>query len=371
MMSCGQDRVAERLRHLLAVFVDDEAVGDDLLERRPPARAQADEQRALEPAAVLVAALEVEVGRPASARAGTAAPPRGSSPSRTRRRGCRARARTRCRRTPGRPSPSGTNSAIGRSYHASAPCSSKTEAARSTSAGVSSASPHFVQSTAGIGTPHARWREMHQSGRLAIMFDMPLAAPRRQPPTSRSTASSAAGAQRRVGRGQAAPSIADEPLRRRQEDHRVVAAPAVRIRVLERLAVPQPPAFLERLLDLRVRVEHALPAEELDRVEEVAARADRRVDLEAVLHAGLEVVAAVAGRGVHGAGALLRASRSRRARRPSRARTADAGSAGARARRPSSAPPARRSVRPVASRHSSAPAPRRRSPRGRRPRTRA
>ena len=36
----------------------------------------------------------------------------------------------------------------------------------------------------------------------------------------------------------------------------------------ERLAVPQPAAFLERLLDVRVRVEHALPAEQLDRVEE-------------------------------------------------------------------------------------------------------
>ena len=49
---------------LLAVFVDDEAVRDDLLERRPSARAEADEQRALEPAAMLIAALEVKIGRP-------------------------------------------------------------------------------------------------------------------------------------------------------------------------------------------------------------------------------------------------------------------------------------------------------------------
>ena len=34
------------------------------------------------------------------------------------------------------------------------------------------ASPHLVQSTAGIGTPHTRWREMHQSGRLATMLYM-------------------------------------------------------------------------------------------------------------------------------------------------------------------------------------------------------
>ena len=64
MISCGSIDVAERLRHLGAVDVDDEAVGDDLLERRRAARAEADEQRALEPAAMLVAALEIDVGRP-------------------------------------------------------------------------------------------------------------------------------------------------------------------------------------------------------------------------------------------------------------------------------------------------------------------
>ena len=34
------------------------------------------------------------------------------------------------------------------------------------------ASPHDVQSSAGIGTPHARWREMHQSGRFVTMLKM-------------------------------------------------------------------------------------------------------------------------------------------------------------------------------------------------------
>ena len=66
--------------------------------------------------------------------------------------------------------PGGTNSSVGRSYQASAPYCSNTAAACSTSAGVMIASPHFVQSTAGIGTPHARWREMHQSGRFATML---------------------------------------------------------------------------------------------------------------------------------------------------------------------------------------------------------
>src|SRR5712691_2936875 len=68
--------------------------------------------------------------------------------------------------------PSGMKSSVGRSYHASAPYRSKTAAALSTSAGVTMASPHLVQSTAGIGTPHARWREMHQSGRFATMLYM-------------------------------------------------------------------------------------------------------------------------------------------------------------------------------------------------------
>ena len=69
--------------------------------------------------------------------------------------------------------------------------------------------------------------------------------------------------------------------------------------------MPEPVARLERFLDLGVGVEDPLPAEELHRVEEMAAGSDGRVDLEPVLHAGREVVAAVARGGVHRAGALL------------------------------------------------------------------
>ena len=112
------------------------------------------EQRALEPAAMLVAALEIHVGRPRQFGPHATAPPRGSSPSRTTRRGCSSPSRTWCRRIVGHASPAGTNSSTGRSYQASAPYVSNTVAAFSTSAGVVIASPHFVQSTAGIGTPH-------------------------------------------------------------------------------------------------------------------------------------------------------------------------------------------------------------------------
>src|SRR4029453_14875182 len=93
----------------------------------------------------------------------------------------------------------------------------------------------------------------------------------------------------------------DEPLGGRQENDRVMTPPAVRIRMLECLTVPEPLALVERFLDSRVRVEDALPAEELDGLQEVAAWTDGRVDLEPVLHAGVEVVAAMTGSRVHGA----------------------------------------------------------------------
>ena len=62
---------------------------------------------------------------------------------------------------------------------------------------------------------------------------------------------------------------------------------------MERFAVPEASALFERFLDVGVRVEHALPAKQLDVLEEVTSGPDRRVDLEPVLDAGLEVVAAV------------------------------------------------------------------------------
>src|SRR3954447_12193928 len=67
-------------------------------------------------------------------------------------------------------SPSGTNSSVGRSYHASAPKRSNTDAAFSTIADEITASPQLAQSSAGIGTPHARCRETHQSGLFATML---------------------------------------------------------------------------------------------------------------------------------------------------------------------------------------------------------
>ena len=104
----------------MAVFGDDEAVRDDLAERRPAARAEPDEERALEPAAMLIASLEVDIGRPGQLlRNGSTASwldPESNQTSRM--------SRSRSNSVPPhveQVSPSGMNSAIGRSYHASAP----------------------------------------------------------------------------------------------------------------------------------------------------------------------------------------------------------------------------------------------------------
>jgi hypothetical protein len=60
----GGDGVADGFRHLHAVLVEREAVGQHRLVGRAASRAAGLEERGLEPAAVLVGALEVEIGRP-------------------------------------------------------------------------------------------------------------------------------------------------------------------------------------------------------------------------------------------------------------------------------------------------------------------
>src|SRR3546814_2071365 len=72
------DRVAERLRHFEALGIHGEAMREDGLIRRLSARAAAFEQRRLEPAAMLVAAFEIEVG---AVRAAVVADERGPAPA--------------------------------------------------------------------------------------------------------------------------------------------------------------------------------------------------------------------------------------------------------------------------------------------------
>ncbi len=59
-----RDDIALGLGHLLTLFVENEAMGQDGVERRTAAGAATFQQRRLEPAAVLVGTLKIEVGRP-------------------------------------------------------------------------------------------------------------------------------------------------------------------------------------------------------------------------------------------------------------------------------------------------------------------
>ena len=196
-------------------------------------------------------------------------------------------------------------SSVGRSYHASAPYCSKTAAALFDERGRDDRLAALRAVDGGNRhAPDALARDA-PVGAVRDHVVHAVVAPRRDPLDLVVDRVERRLAQRRLPAvdAPASPIEVDEPLRRREEDHRVVAAPAVRILVRERLAVPQPAALLQRLVHLRVGVEHALAAEQLHGVEEMPGRSDRRVDLEAVLHAGVEVVRAVPGRRVHGAGA--------------------------------------------------------------------
>ncbi len=68
--------------------------------------------------------------------------------------------------------PAGTKSPASRLYQELEPSAANDFSTFSTAAGSSSASPQVLQKKAGRGTPQSRWREMHQSGRPAIMLAM-------------------------------------------------------------------------------------------------------------------------------------------------------------------------------------------------------
>ena len=178
-------------------------------------------------------------GRPArSARAGTAAPPRGWSPSRTTRRGCRARARTRCRRRPG------TRGRRARTRRSAARTTRRRRARRTprprARRAPASAAPRRTSRSRAPESAHPRRagaRCTSRGGSRACSTAGRVPTPGSTRPRGRRLRARAA---RSVRVGTAEHAVhPDEPLRRREEDHRVVAAPAVRVRVLERLAVPQ------------------------------------------------------------------------------------------------------------------------------------
>ena len=217
--SCGETDVAERLRHLAALLVEHEAVGQHRLEGRARLAPTDFEQRGMEPAAMLVGALEVQLGRPLQP---GVAPARwhGSSRSRTR--------HPRCPR-PSRSRPESASAQeplrVGRVPGVGAlALEGPGDALHHPRVAQRLARRRFDTNTA-IGTPQARWRETHQSGRLSIIERMPVACRDRARSGSSSIAASA------LSRRWSAPIHRDEPLRGGAEDQRRLGAPGMRVAV--------------------------------------------------------------------------------------------------------------------------------------------
>ncbi|VTR68162.1 hypothetical protein DESC_70002 [Desulfosarcina cetonica] len=95
----------------------------------------------------------------------------------------------------------------------------------------------------------------------------------------------------------------DEPLGRGAEDHRPLAAPAVGIAVPD-IGLGQQHALVgQGLIDGRVGLENELTGEQPHLIGEHAVVVDRRVGVQAVLQAHVVIFAAVSRSGVHAAGA--------------------------------------------------------------------
>ena len=290
------DHVAERLGHLAARLVNDKPVGDHLPVRRRAPRAETDQQRALEPAAVLVGAFEVQRQRPAQLRV--------------------VELHAFVARSGIEPDiedvllPLEVAAAARRAAHAG-----RQEVGQVPL--VPGVRPMLLEQLGGAldnrrverrftarhalqggyrHAPRALARDAPVGPCRQHVAD-PLLAPGREPLD--------------LGHGiqGALPQLAfvhrDEPLGGGQEDDRAVAAPAVRIRMLHVAALPEAAARRQRLLDLRVGVEHPHAAEQFHLVREAATGTDRGIHFQPVALAGQEVVRAVPGRGVDGAGALF------------------------------------------------------------------
>ena len=111
----------------------------------------------------------------------------------------------------------------------------------------------------------------------------------------------------RVERVAAQPGLlhAQEPLRRRAENHRRLVAPAIRVAVPDLLGVDEATGVAQCLDDLRVRVPDRQALEQRRAGDETPVVAHRVVDRQVVAAAHLVVVGAVAGRRVHGTGARI------------------------------------------------------------------
>ena len=149
-----------------------------------------------------------------------------------------------------------------------------------------------------MGTPHTRWREMHPVRAVRHHVEDALLAPPRDPPD--------VALDRRRARAPRKSSLveADEPLLGRAKERGVLAAPAVRIGVVERPPRRRARPRAEMLDDLGIRVPDRETGEVLDLRDEAAGVVDRVVDRRARGLAEVVVLLAVPGRGVDEPGPL-------------------------------------------------------------------
>ena len=323
-----RDRVAERLRHLAPVLVQDEAVGQHRVDR---ARARACRSfRAARNGTSRDAGRSLRDRRyrrrrPSCADAGKArevrGPParrRASSRSRTRRRGCRRPSPTRLGREalPRKRSLRAVREPGVGALRLEGLDDARVDRARRCR--ISTEPSRFSRTKTAIGTPQARWREITQSGRFSIMPGMRF-SPGGGTKCVSPIAGERAGAQRVARAPAMSRSMCDEPLRRVAEDHRLLRAPGMRILVLQPAARDQHAGLGQRLDHRLVGVallalvgDDALAGEARRVVGEGAVLVDRvgdrgvdaaRLELARDRGPDVEVLAAVAGRGVHEAGA--------------------------------------------------------------------
>ena len=174
---CGAMTLPLDLRHLVALAVDDEAVRQQRLVRRAAVDGAAGEQRGLEPAAMLVGAFEVQVGRIGQVRRHASRAARASAwcRNRTRRRACRFILSYWAASAP-------SSSAASRLNQASMPCllDALGDLLDQFRRCAGAAAPVSLCRKNGIGTPQLRWRETHQSGRVLHHRFQAGAAPGRE-----------------------------------------------------------------------------------------------------------------------------------------------------------------------------------------------
>ena len=158
-----------------------------------------------------------------------------------------------------------------------------------------------------MGTPQMRWREMHQSGRVAIMFAM-RSSPQAGSHLTLFLISSRARWRNVVGE----PSgfchrcvDGDEPLLGGAEDHRVVAAPAVGIAVVNVGPAEERAARGDQVDDRLIGLENSLAVVLREAIVQASVVIDVTGLVESIPRAGVKVVSAVGRGGVDGASSLV------------------------------------------------------------------